>query len=389
MTTLSGHVRKRGSNTWQIIIEQPPCPDTGKRNRVYATVSGTRKESERVMREMMAELETNSYIKNTAITVGAYFMDWFGTYIEPHKAKTTAASYLYNIEYYIIPRFGSMKLQSLTTLDIQKWINELAIKSPLSNRPLSPKSIRNLYMNLNAGLKRAVLLELIRKNPGATVELPKCKPYKAEVYNAEELQQLFEAAQGTDLEIGIMLLVCLGIRRGELMALTWPDIDFDNKLVNINKATVKVHSGGKVTKDPKSESGKRVIEAPDVLIDFLRRERVTYLERKLQHGAEYHDNGLVVCQSNGKSYSVDFYTHKFKALLKAHGLKKIRLHDLRHSHASFCILNGVDYKYLQGRLGHSAFSTTMDTYSHILSDHAKNEAEKVNTGLQSIVAKVH
>ena len=391
MTLKGGHVRKRiakdGSHTWQVIIERPPCPDTGKRSRVYKNVQGTKKEAEKVMRDMMADLETDSYVKNTAVTIEKYFREWYDTYIEPHKSPTTAATYLYNMENYIIPRFGKLKLQGgLTIIDIQRWINELSVKSPLSSKPLAPKSIRNLYMNLNAALKRAVILGYIAKNPAENVELPKCKQYKAEIYSSDELQKLFEAARGTDIEVGIMLLVCLGIRRGELMALTWSSIDFDNKLVNIDKNVVRVKLKGIVTKDPKSESGKRIIDAPDVLIDFLRRERVAYWERKLKHGADYHDNDLVVCQANGKPFEVDYYTHKFRRFLVSNGLKKIRLHDLRHSHATYMLRLGVNVKAMQKRMGHSTFATTMDTYSHVLEDMGREAADTLNAGLQGIVA---
>ena len=384
------HVRKRDckdGHSWQIIIEQSPCPNTGKRQRVYKSVSGvTKKQAEKIGRDMLADLENDTYLKTNSITVEKYFMEWYETYIAPQKSPTTAATYLYNIQSYIFPRFGSLKLQSLTTLEIQKWINDLSVTSPLRDRPLSPKTIRNLYMNLNAALKRAVILGYIVKNPAANVELPKCRQYKADVYSADELQQLFEVAKGTELEIGIMLLVCLGIRRGELMALTWADIDFEKKLVNIDKNTVKVKKGQSVTKDPKSESGRRVIEAPDVLINFLRQEKVAYLERRLRYGADYHNRDLVICQSNGKPYEVDYYTHKFQQLLKAHGLKKIRLHDLRHSHATYMLRLGVNVKAMQKRMGHSTFSTTMDTYSHVLDDMGREAADTLNTGLQSIVA---
>jgi len=386
------HVRKRDckdGHSWQIIIEQSPCPNTGKRQRVYKSVSGvTKKQAEKIGRDMLADIENDTYLKTNSITVAKYFMEWYETYIAPQKSPTTAATYLYNIQSYIFPRFGNLKLQSLTTLEIQKWINDLAVKSPLRDRPLSPKTIRNLYMNLNAALKRAVILGYIVKNPAANVELPKCRQYNADVYSADELQQLFEAAKGTELEVGIMILVCLGIRRGELMALTWADIDFDKKLVNIDKSTVKVKSQGEVTKDPKSKSGRRVIEAPDVLIDFLRRERVSYWERKMQQGAKYQDNNLVICQSNGQPYTVDYYTHKFKRLLAVNGLKKIRLHDLRHSHATYMLRLGVNVKAMQKRMGHSTFSTTMDTYSHVLDDMGREAADTLNSGLQSIVAKV-
>jgi len=170
------------------------------------------------------------------------------------------------------------------------------------------------------------------------------------------------------------------------MGLTWADIDFDKKLVNINKNVVRVKRGESVTKDPKSEAGKRLIEAPDVLIDFLRREQLACRNRMFRLGKNYHDHNLIVCQPNGKPYDVDYFTHKFKQFLAREGLKIIRLHDLRHSHATYMLRLGVNIKAMQKRMGHSTFSTTMDVYSHVLDDMGREAADTLNAGLQGIVA---
>jgi len=97
---------------------------------------------------------------------------------------------------------------------------------------------------------------------------------------------------------------------------------------------------------------------------------------------------LIICQDNGKPYSVDWYSTKFKRLLQDNGMRVIRLHDLRHSHATYSLKMGVNAKALQKRMGHSTFSTTMDTYSHVLDDMGREAAETLNTGLQSIVSNV-
>ena len=392
MASRGVHVRERkfkgkvSGHSWQIVIELAPCPVTGKRNRIFKSVSGvTQRQAEKLGRELLHDIETDNYVRTTNLTVEKYLREWHSIYILPSKSPTTSTTYLYNLESYIFPRFGKIKLQSLTTIEIQRWINDLSVKSPISDRPLNPKSIRNLYMNLNAALKRAVLLGYIAKNPAANVELPKCKSYKPEVYNADELQRLFEVAKGSDLEVGIMLLVCLGVRRGELLAMTWADVDFDNKLISINKSVVKIKRKETVIKDPKSEAGKRIIECPDVLMDFLRYERVAYWERKLKLGADYNDHNLVVCQSDGSPYNPDYFSGKFKQLLERNGLKVIRLHDLRHSHATFMLRLGVNVKAMQKRMGHSTFATTMDIYSHVLEDLGREAADTLNVGLQGIM----
>jgi integrase len=385
------HVRRRPTkkgHVWQIIVEQEPDPKTGKRNRIFKTMTegATKKDAEEMLRYMLTELDNQTYVKDTNITVTKYFKEWLETYISPHKSPTTIDSYDYNVQHYILPKFGNLKLQNLSTIEIQKWFNELAVKSPLSNNPLSSKTIRNIYMNLNAALKRAVKLELIKKNPAESIELPKCKKYRAEIYNAEELRLLIEAARGTDMELAIMILVCCGIRRGELLALQWKHIDFDNSIISIENNLVR-SKGKPVTKDPKSASGKRKIEAPDILMKLLRQAKIEYAKNKLMYGAGYNDSNLIVCQQDGNPFYPDWFSKKFIRFLQDNGLKHIRLHDLRHSHITFMLRLGVSVKIMQQIAGHSTFNTTMDTYSHVLDDMQKEAAELLNNGLQDLLSK--
>ena len=128
MATRGSHIRERSKGVWQIIIERPACPTTGKRNRIYKTVASTKKEAEKIMRQMMTDIENDVYIKNTDITIEAYLFEWHDIYIAPFKSPTTTATYLYNIESYLVPRFGKMLLQNLSTKDIQKWINDLGVR---------------------------------------------------------------------------------------------------------------------------------------------------------------------------------------------------------------------------------------------------------------------
>jgi integrase len=302
----------------------------------------------------------------------------------PFKSPTTIQSYALNFSAYINPALGKVELQNLTALQIQQFFNRLAEKSPCSDRKLKPKTLRNVYMNFNAMLKKAVELELLKKNPAENIELPQCKKYQAEVFDAAELQKLIELIRGTDIEVAIMILVSLGLRRGELLGLKWEHIDFENGIVSIENNVVPV-KGKTISKAPKSASGLRKIDAPDILMELLRRERKVYIKRKLLYGADFNDTGLVCSKPDGSPYHTDYYAKKFKELIKKNGLKTIRLHDLRHTNATFMLKLGVPVKVMQGRLGHSTFGTTMDTYTHTVDEMRRDAAEKLNEGLRKII----
>lgn len=391
---VSGHIRKRermdGRLCYQIIIELPVDPVTGKRNRKYKTVVGTKKQAEIVMRKMMDELENHTYIEDNNITVSAWMQQWFELYLND-LSPTTLQGYWYQIESYILSQdIGRIRLQDLTTSDVQKWVNSLHEESPLSHKPMSAKTVKNVYHNLCAAIERAVVLEKVKKNVCKNVTLPKVKKYTAEVYDEKEVQELLKVIKGTDMELPLMIDINLGLRRGELLGLKWKHIDFENGLISIEDNVVEVErdvSPDRIfTKAPKSQSGQRVIPISSSLNEYLKKAHKNYMMQKMRMGIDYHDNGYVVCQENGKPYKPNSFTSKFRRFLKNNNLKHIRFHDLRHTNATLMLTQGISPKVAQMRLGHSDFSITMNTYSHVLRSVETEAAEKIENAIFNNVA---
>lgn len=391
---VSGHIRKRekkgGDVSYQIIIELPIDSVTGKRNRIYKTVRGTKKEAEKVMRKMMDDLENHTYIEDNKMTVAEFVIHWFDLYLKD-LSPTTLKGYKYQIDNYIInQKIGKIRLQDLTTSDVQRWINSLYDESPLSNKPMSAKTVKNIYHNLCAAIDKAVVLELVKKNVCKAVSLPKVQKYTAEVYDEKEIQQLLNAIQGTDMELPLIIDINLGLRRGELLALKWKHIDFEKGLVSIEDNMVEVDrsvSADRIlTKAPKSISGQRVIPISSALKEYLKRAHTDYLLQKLKMGKDFFDGDYVVCQENGKPYKPNSLTSKFNDFLKKNNLKHIRLHDLRHTNATLMLTQGISPKVAQMRLGHSDYSTTMNIYSHVLKSVETEAAETIETAIFSSIA---
>ena len=380
----SGHIRKReykdGSHGWQIVIDFGIDPVTGKRERKYHMTKGTKREAEKLKVKMLSEIHEGTFIGESKKTVEQYLGEWLDAYIRPTKSPTTTKRYVEQIEKYVIPALGKKRLQDLKSIDIQKFYNALAEKSPLSNKPLSPKSIKNIHMNLLGALGQAVKMDLIKKNPAQHVQVPKTKKYQAQVYTSEEVQVLLESVMDTDMEIPIALLVGLGLRRGEVLALRWQDVDFEKGKVYIRRNMVKV---GKeiIFKDPKTVTSSRAIELPSTLLKLLQAERKRYVANKLRLGEQFEDNDLVVCWEDGKYVNPDTLSQKFRRLIERIGLKHIRLHDLRHTNATLMLASGVNIKVAQQRLGHASISTTMDIYSHVTEEIEKEAADKLDKGI--------
>lgn len=307
----TGHVRKRetksGLTTYQIIVEEEMSCSNGKRKRYYKTIKGSKKEAERAMRQMITDLENKTFVKDAKITVKDFMHQWLDLYIKGQLSPTTVQHYIDQTENYIIPEFGNQNIQQLRNIDIQKWIFSLQTASPLTGKPLSPKTIKNIWLNLSAAMKKAVMLELIPKNPCDNITLPKLERFHPEVYNMEEIAKLLECAKNTDMYLILMMEICLGLRRGELLALKWHHINFNEGILSVEENLVTIGKE-RITKAPKTKSGVREIQIPATLLELLQQ---TKAER---HAGE---NAYIICPGRWFSLQERFPILEISSLSKS------------------------------------------------------------------------
>ena len=223
----------------------------------------------------------------------------------------------------------------------------------------------------------AVKTRLIVYNPCEGVVLPKLKKYRAEVYDTKMIHKLLDVSYGTEMYLPVLLLVTAGLRRGELLALRWEDVDFKNNILKIRRNMVCGEKDA-IIKSPKTESGIRDIHLGEDVMKVLKAERVKYMEDALSYGAGFQNLGFVIRQEDGSPMKPDSMTRKWTRFIEREGLPKIRLHDLRHSNATALIQAGVNPKVVQQRLGHSDVNITLNTYTHVLPEMDVEAAEKLD-----------
>ena len=201
---------------------------------------------------------------------------------------------------------------------------------------------------------------MIAENPCEDVQLPKRQKYKSDVYSMDEIQKVLQLTKGTPLYVVSLLGFGLGLRRGELTALTWDDVDLENNIIHIRQNMVVVN-GKPELKSPKSESSIR-----DINISGAMQYELAMLKRKQsEDGILFTKNNYVVKRRDGLPYNPNSITQAWNRFTKRNNMKHIRLHDMRHTNATTMIEEGVSIKTVQERLGHSDISTTMNTYAHV------------------------
>ena len=373
-----GSIRKRtdsrGNVTYQITLELDRDPITGTRHRRYHTVHGTKRDAQEVLKKLLLNPDENLNAIPSSVRLRDWMRVWLDEYL-PHISQTTRDGYEEKVRNHISPALGGTPLNQLDPTQIQRFINSRI------DRGMSPKSIRSMYNNLNAALNKAVQLKILSHNPCVGVVLPKLKRFQSVVYDATQINQLLDIAKQESASIYVISILgaLLGLRRGEMTALRWEHIDFDQKTITISETCVQTSKGAQ-KKDPKSEAGKRTLSVGGKALDALREVKDAY-DEACRSNPWFHDSGYVLFKEDGNPYRPDCITQLWNRFLKRTTLPYIRLHDLRHSNATLMIAKGVSAKVVQHRLGHADISTTLQRYVHVLPTMDEDAADTIDSAV--------
>lgn len=314
---------------------------------------------------------------------------YFSTYtqtLSPTTLKGYRGAYYNSKPYGLKNYFGEAKIRAIRSRHIQEYINFLC-------QNISPKSVKNYWGLLRVFFELAVQEGIIQREANPMLNKiikPKQQRKEVEAYNLEEMQLLLKLAEedeNPDIKLILNLALLSGIRRGEMAALKWSDVDFDNGYIFIHESRVVVEGGKEYTKEPKTQAGIRKIYVPQHLIQVLKEYQQRYRINKIKLGKDFADREYVVSKQNGNPLSPQGISNCYLRFMKRHKeeIRYLKFHGLRHTYASVLIEQGENPKTVQHNLGHADVSLTLQIYSHSYESAQRQAAETLNSTINKLM----
>lgn len=363
---MEGSVRKRGSK-WYYSFEGASI--NGKRQRIERVGGNTKTEALAALREAISNYENGDQLDLTNVSVSDYFDYWFENYVEKNLKYNTQKNYRNIIDKYIKPEIGKYKLKSIGPSKLQELVNKLPNFYP--GKLLAKHTVEIVFTVLKGAFKKAVYpWQLIKDNPMAYVEMPKYDVHGKQtredmgIITVDQYYEILDIIPYSDsFRIPLMLGFHTGLRRGEVCALEWSDISFEDETLSVSKNMLQDKYGIKIG-TPKTQSSYRTIKIDADLVCELKQHKKRQMENRLRYGKFYFESNYICTKDNGEPVtpnSIKWSCNKVKKIL---GIN-FHYHSLRHTHATMLLEAGAKPKAVQDRLGHSRIATTMDKYVHV------------------------
>lgn len=363
-------------------IDFHPDPLTGEQRKpkyVTSTLPGRKGEQEvkRKLEALLKRLREGDLSSIDTMTVSGWMERYFEIYCTK-RAATTMEGYRRYIDSLVNPIIGKVKLCELKPMHIENLYNALRKKDRSKDKDgmeikrekgkigYSEKTLLQIHRILHRAFKKAVGDGKLSKNPCDGVDAPSPEEYEPTVYNEEQFALLLEKLDGNRMEALILIAGMCGLRRGELLGLTWEDIDFDEEIINVNRNRVPTKEEGVIEKEPKTKKSKRSFSIPSSIMPALKRLRGI---------------GKLYVREDGKEYHPGSVSQAFSKFLKKNELPHIRLHDMRHFNGTMMLKHGVSEKEIMKRGGWSTVAM-VKKYQHVLKEMDKKSADKLNNVLK-------
>ncbi len=364
-----GSIHQSRKGTWYFVVDvtQPGGERRQTRRRGFAT----RREAQRELTRVLTSVDDRAYVEPKRQTVGTFLTDTWLPAVQHTIKPSTFESYRRNVRLHIAGRpVGRRRLQQLGPADLNA-LYAMLLAGDQGHRALSPRSVAYVATILHRALRDAVRWQAIVRNPSDAADPPRptAKP-EMKIWTAQELSTFLSGVADDRLAGAWWLLATTGMRRGEVLGLRWRDVDLDAGRLAISRTLITTDvqrkgEPGMAWGTPKTGKGRRQVALDPATVTALRAHRTGQLQERLATGEAYRDGDLVCCLEDGHPVHPKTFSYYFGRHVRHLGLPRIRLHDLRHTHATLALRAGVHPRVVQERLGHANVSVTLDTYSHV------------------------
>ena len=372
-----GMVRKREDGRWEgrIVVghDEKGLPKT--KNVLAKTKSECSAKLNALKASLQGPSEPKQRKPNADMTFGAWLDRWYQRECKPHIRPKTQADYENRIYQHVIPELGAIPLAKLTAADLQQFYNRLKeggrlLRVEQYGPGLSDRMVKSCHVTCRVALDQAVAQGLILKNPALSCKAPVTRPKEMQVLTGEEIQRLLIQAKEDGCFELLLLELTTGLRRGEILALRWDDLDFRTGTLRVERQVQRIQ-GKLAVSQPKTRASCRSILLPAPVLEILAQYRQSVTSRWMfpspRKGDSPRDPTAV--------------RKKLSAVLKRAGCPAARFHDLRHTFATSALEHGMDVKTLSTVIGHVSSATTLNVYAHVTDEMRQKAADKIDRAI--------
>jgi integrase len=361
-----GYLVERNGRLYAVVYDGTD-PLTGRERRSWRAAGSERAEAESMLARLEADQRRLRTIESSArgLTVGAFL---YNSWLPAKKLEiraTTFSRYEWMIDHYVLPHLGTMLLRRLRADHLEALYTDLVTGDPAAGRkPLAPKTVHNLHTMLRAALKMAVRRRLLTVNVADAAVAPRYRSVTPPMrsWTATQLAMFLDAARNREIFPAFRVSAFTGMRRGEVLGLRWGAVDLPRKRLTVT-ANVQLLDGKITLQAPKTRTSRRTLDLDTTTVEILATWRETQRQNYRQVG---DDDWVFTGARRGTPFHPDLYSQTFDRTVARLDIPRIRLHDLRHTHATLLLKDGVPLKVVSERLGHSSPAFTMTTYQHVL-----------------------
>ena len=348
---MNGSIRKRGEKSWELTVDLGRDTD-GKRKRKFVSVKGTKKLAEQKLRELLTTLDKGMPLDISKATVGEFLGMWLKDYAETNTTPRTLEGYREKIRNYVLPNIGH-PLAKLTPQHVQ------SIYASMIQKELSSRTVLHVHRILRQALSHAMKWGLLARNVCDAVDPPRAYHKEMVALDTPEVQKFLDVAVGHRYGPVFFLALYTGMRRSELLGLRWSAVDLNTKSLSITQTLQCIKGRGLGAMQPKTYRSRRLVTLPPSAVALLSGLKVRQRDEREGMGLEWNDSDYVFSNFDGTPYHPNTVSKAFSKIIKKSNLPQVRLHDLRHTHATIMLKQGADPKTISERLGHSSVVITL------------------------------